>query len=90
MTGYLITFLDVLATALYIAILARVIVSWIPIGPDSRFAPIVRTIYQITEPILAPIRRLLPSMGMFDLSPMIAILVIILVQALLIPALARL
>ena len=85
-----ITFIDVLATALWIAILARVIVSWIPVSPDSWFAPIARTIYQLTEPILAPIRRLLPDMGMFDLSPMVAIVIIILVQSFLIPALARL
>ena len=86
----LVTFVTYLTWALYAAILARVIVSWIPIGPDSRFAPIVRLIYEITEPILAPIRRLLPGMGMFDLSPMIAILIIILVQTLLIPVLSRL
>ena len=83
--GIIIDFIKYLTWALYAAILARVIVSWLPIGPDSRFAPIVRFIYEITEPILAPIRRLLPSMGMFDLSPMIALIIIFLIQSLLIP-----
>ena len=90
MIGLLVTFITYLTWVLYAAILARVIVSWLPIGPDSRFAPIVRFIYEITEPILAPIRRLLPSMGMFDLSPMIAIIIIILIQSLVIPLLSRL
>ena len=82
MTDLLVTFVTYLTWVLYAAILARVIVSWIPIGPDSKFAPVVRFIYEITEPILAPIRRLLPSMGMFDLSPMIAIIIIFLIQTL--------
>ena len=90
MIDLLVTFITYLTWALYAAILARVIVSWLPIGPDSSFAPIVRFIYEITEPILAPIRRLLPSMGMFDLSPMIAIIVIILIQSLLLPLLRNL
>ena len=90
MIDLLVTFITYLTWALYAAILARVIVSWLPIGPDSNFAPIVRFIYEITEPILAPIRRLLPSMGMFDLSPMIAIIIIILIQSLLLPLLRNL
>ena len=37
-------------------------------------------IYQITEPILAPIRRLLPNFGGLDLSPVVAIIIIFVVQ----------
>ena len=80
MDAFLIQFINLLVTVLYVAILARVIVSWIPIGPESPFAPIVRMIYQITEPILGPIRRLIPGLGSFDLSPMIAIIVLMVVQ----------
>ena len=69
-----------MVTVLWIAILARVLVSWIPVGQDSPFMPLVRVIYQITEPILAPIRRLIPSLGMLDLSPMIAIILLMIVQ----------
>jgi YggT family protein len=47
--------------------------SWIsPRGND----PVTPLLYQVTEPILAPIRRLLPQMGMLDLAPMVAILVL--------------
>ena len=40
----------------------------------------MRVVFQITEPLLAPIRRILPDMGVIDLSPMIAIIVLIIVQ----------
>ena len=49
-----------------------------PQGQD----PISPLLYQITEPILGPIRRLLPNTGMFDLSPMIALIVMNLVSRL--------
>ena len=67
-------------TVFYIAILARVLLSWFPIGPDSALRPVVRVVFQITEPLLGPIRRILPDMGVIDLSPMIAIIVLIIVQ----------
>ncbi|PJF34888.1 MAG: YggT family protein [Candidatus Thermofonsia Clade 1 bacterium] len=60
-------------------ILARVLMSWFNPDPSSA---VVRTIYQLTEPILAPIRRLLPSTGMFDLSPMVALIGAIVLEAL--------
>ncbi len=60
-------------------ILARVLMSWFNPDPSSA---IVRTIHQLTEPILAPIRRLLPSTGMIDLSPMVALIGAIVIEAL--------
>ncbi len=66
---------------LYIAILGRVIISWLNLSSEN---PIVVILNQITEPILGPIRRLLPRMGMLDLSPIVAILLIGLIQRVLI------
>lgn len=60
-------------------ILARVLMSWFNPDPNSA---IVRTIYQLTEPILAPIRRLLPSTGMLDLSPLVALIGAIVLESL--------
>ena len=80
MTPFLIQFINLLVTVFYIAILARVLLSWFPIGPDSALRPVVRVVFQITEPLLGPIRRILPEMGVIDLSPMIAIVVLIIVQ----------
>ena len=55
------------------AIIVRIVMSYVsPRGND----PISPILYQITEPILGPIRRLLPNTGMFDLAPMIALIVL--------------
>jgi YggT family protein len=59
-------------------IIARVIVSWVA-SPMSR-NPVVQLIRSVTEPILAPIRSILPRTGMFDLSPMVALFAIYLLQ----------
>ena len=61
-------------------IVARVILSWVA-SPVSR-NPIVQFIRQVTEPILAPIRSILPRTGMFDLSPMVALFAIYFLQSL--------
>ena len=65
----LIVLIDVLAYAFFIAIMVRVVFSWI--GPsESNF--LYRLSYDLTEPVLAPIRNLLPGRGMgIDFSPMI-------------------
>ncbi len=60
--------LTILVYAFFIAIMIRVLFSWI--GPDMR-NPIFRFSYQLTEPILAPVRNLLPRTPGLDLSPMI-------------------
>jgi YggT family protein len=59
--------------ALTIAIIGRALFSWF--DPGYRTA-VGRILYSVTEPIVGPIRRLVPSLGMFDISPIIALLVI--------------
>ncbi|MFQ5873077.1 MAG: YggT family protein [Dehalococcoidia bacterium] len=73
------TIIVMLVTALYWAIIARVIIGWFPntFPPDH---PITRLLYNITEPILAPIRKMVYRGGPFDLSPMIAIIFLLLVS----------
>ena len=73
-------FLNILSTVLYFGILARVLMSWIKVGPGSPFVPFLRLIYAITEPILGPIRRVLPKTGMFDFSPIVALLLLDLIR----------
>ncbi len=66
-------FVGMLALVLTLLILARVIVSWTnPAGGGGMTA----FLYQATEPILAPIRRVLPPTSGIDWSPMIAILLL--------------
>ena len=67
-------FVDLLVTVLTIAIFARIVLSWLPIGGTNH--PIVALVYQITEPILGPLRRVIPRVGMFDLTPMVAIILL--------------
>jgi YggT family protein len=59
----------------FLALFARIILSWFPISPGSPFASIFSFLYTITEPVLGPVRRILPPVGMggmgLDLSPII-------------------
>lgn len=57
-----------------IVFIARAIISWFPIGFDSPMRPVVDGLYRVTDPVLAPIRRVLPPMGGFDLSIFIVII----------------
>ncbi|MDX1802954.1 MAG: YggT family protein [Alcanivorax sp.] len=61
------------------AVLVRVILSWV--APDP-YNPLVRVIVQITEPVMAPVRKLLPPMGGVDFSPLVILLGIQLLQIL--------
>ncbi len=80
MTDGIKNFVGILATVLTVAIFARVVLSWLPIGNSNH--PIVAIIYQITEPILGPLRRIIPRVGMLDLSPMAAIFILWAIQVL--------
>lgn len=57
-------------------IIARAISSFFPISPSSPLAPIVDILYRLTEPVFAPVRRVLPPMGGLDLAPLVVLLVL--------------
>jgi YggT family protein len=66
-------------------IIARAVLSWV--NPDP-FNPIVRFLYRVTEPVLRPIRRRLPTFQMgLDLSPMLVLLAIYFLKAFLVESL---
>jgi len=68
---------QLLATLLQLytlAIFGRIILSWFPLQPGSAMASIFSFLYGITEPVLGPVRRMLPSMGAIDISPIVVIL----------------
>lgn len=71
--SYLAVFLRLLIMALYVVLLGRVLYSWINPRFEGRVG---RFLFETTEPILAPIRRLLPKGGVIDWSPLIAFLVL--------------
>jgi YggT family protein len=56
------------------AIIARSLLSWFPIDQGS---PLYQMLFRVTEPIIDPLRRFMPSTGMIDLSPLAAIIVLI-------------
>lgn len=58
------------------AVFARAILSWFPI---DRSGPVVQALDAVTEPILDPLRRVIPPLGMIDLTPMIAMLFLLIV-----------
>ncbi len=83
--AFLFQILMTFLTILEFAIIGRALMSWFDRGMTN---PISQILVQITEPIIAPIRRIVPAAGMLDLSPMVAILVIIVLQRMLSTALA--
>ena len=69
----IVNFLELLISALMVLVIARVVVSWLaPSGGGG----LVAFIYQATEPILSPIRRVVPPSGGLDWAPLIAMLVL--------------
>lgn len=68
---------DILAQLLQLytfVLLIRILMSWIP-GLDP-YNPIVQFLYQITEPVLEPARKLIPPIGMIDISPIVVFIVL--------------
>ncbi len=77
--------IELVLWAYFWVIIARAVISWV--NPDP-FNPIVRFLFRVTEPVLRPIRRRLPTLQMgLDLSPMVVILVIYFLQSFLVESL---
>ena len=74
---------NILLTIMYWLIIIRAVVSWF--NPDQ-FNPMYQFLMRVTEPVLEPLRRLLPPMGL-DISPIIAILAIWFLQRFLVSSL---
>jgi len=73
MTSVLVNFIQLLAFVLWFLLIARVVLSWTnPMGGGG----LIAFVYQATEPILAPIRRVLPATGGIDWSPLVAMLIL--------------
>ncbi|MDA8238659.1 MAG: YggT family protein [Chloroflexi bacterium] len=68
---FLRNFVEAVVLVLWLLVLGRVLVSWV--DPMARNG-VSRTLVTLTEPLLAPIRRVLPSTGMIDFSPLVLML----------------
>ena len=60
-----------LISVYYIVLFARVILSWFPMQPGTALASIASIIYTVTEPVMGPVRRIIPTVGMIDISPIV-------------------
>ncbi|HED14324.1 MAG TPA: YggT family protein [Gammaproteobacteria bacterium] len=70
-----------LSQIFYYAVLIRIILSWV--APNS-YNPAVALVHSLTEPLMAPARRLIPSFGGLDMSPIVVFIILILIQKILI------
>ena len=77
---------EAIGTLLYLIILARILLSWFP--NVSQENTVVSFIYFMSEPILGPIRRMLPTTSVFDFAPMLAIILIFIIQEILLRVLS--
>ena len=71
--------MDILCQIAYlysIVIILRAISSFFPVSPSSPFAPVVSFLYRVTEPVFAPVRRVMPATGPFDFTPLVVLLVL--------------
>ena len=73
MAVFLGTFIELLLLALFVLVFARVIASWV--DPQGRYQATM-FIVQTTEPLLSPVRRMLPQTGMVDFSATIVLLIL--------------
>lgn len=77
MVFYLQTFVSLLFNILTLAILARVLLSWFQLSPNN---PLIAILNEITEPILGPLRRVVPPLGMIDITPIVAMILLNVLQ----------
>ena len=71
MGGFVTVLLQSLVVTAWLVVLGRVLMSWV----DPRFEkPLGQFLFSLTEPFLAPIRRVLPQTGMFDFSPLVLLI----------------
>jgi YggT family protein len=61
-----------------IILFVRIILSWVTQfrAPPSGLAPVIRVVYDLTEPVLSRARNIIPPFGMLDLSPLVVFLLI--------------
>jgi YggT family protein len=90
----LLGFISYLITLYTYVIIAGVVMSWLmAFGVVNAYNPMVRSIWQglnaVTEPLLRPIRNMLPNMGGIDISPLFLLLACFFVQSVVIPNIAK-
>jgi YggT family protein len=72
-------------TVYWVILFIRIILSWVTMAgsPPASLAPAIRIVYELTEPVLGFFRRLIPPLGMFDISPIIVFILLNVLQGVL-------
>jgi YggT family protein len=70
---FLVVFIQLFVVALWLLVVGRVLLSWI--NPTFQ-GPVAQFLFETTEPLLVPIRRVIPSNGTLDFSPLVLLLVL--------------
>lgn len=91
----LLQFISYLLTLYVYILIASAILSWLiafnVVNARNQFVSMIgEFLYRITEPVLRPIRNMLPNLGGIDISPIIVILIIIFIQSVVLPNIAKL
>lgn len=81
---FVLFFVNILFFILQFAIIVRALMSWFNPSPEN---PIARIVYEITEPVLSPLRRIVPRIGMIDITPIVAILLMQVIESVLVSTL---
>ncbi len=68
-------FVTIFVQVLTWAIIIRTLLSWFSVGGGA-IQPVFRLLFDITEPVLGPVRRVLPTIGAIDFSPLVALLLV--------------
>jgi YggT family protein len=63
-----------------VVLAARAVLSWFPVRPGSALASINSILHDITEPVLAPFRRIIPPAGMLDLSFFVVFIILLILR----------
>lgn len=68
--------------AYYLVLIARIILSWTTMfwSPPSFLTPVIRVVYDLTEPVMGLFRRYIPPVGGLDLSPIFIFIILIMIQ----------
>jgi YggT family protein len=91
----LLQFISYLLTLYVYILIASAILSWLiafnVVNPRNQFVAMLgEFLYRITEPVLRPIRNMMPNLGGIDISPIIVILIIVFIQSVILPNIAKL
>jgi YggT family protein len=68
-------------TVYMVVMAARAVFSWFPVRPGTALASLNGVLYELTEPVLRPVRRIIPPAGMFDLSFIVVFFVLVILRS---------